>query len=171
MDLRSQLGRGRNHKHLFLFFSIKVVSENPVQPQRRANVKKNYIYKMSHADKLKVLLESKELQCHNTIRKLKKKRKIIKIISVSLSLSTITILSIMASSLILSPLAISILSIISATLVGIDCKFKFQNKSTEIYQHIEKLNRIKLKLEYIKSCNGNLTDRDYEDLFRDCNAF
>jgi len=124
---------------------------------------------MTSTEKLKVLLENKEILCSNKIKKLKKKMKIIKIISVTISLSSILILSTIASTLILSPMVISILSIISATLIGIDFKFKFQNKTFEKKQLIDKLNKIQLKLEYINSCNGNLTEIEYLELFKEFN--
>jgi len=104
---------------------------------------------MTSSDKLKVLLENKKIKCSNKIKKLKKKIKIIKIISVTISLSSIFILSTMASTIILSPIAISILSIISATLIGIYFKFKFHNKAFEKKQLVDKLNKIQIKLEYM----------------------
>ncbi len=130
-----------------------------------------YLYKMTYSEKLATLLQTKEALCSNKIKKLHKRSKILSIISGGISISTILILSVMASPIDLPPLAITVLSIISATLAAVDCKFKLELKSKEMYQHLEKLNRIQLKLQYINSCNGNLTERDYEDLFRDCNAF
>ena len=116
-----------------------------------------------------MLLQDKEAQCCVKVKKLKKISKCIKIISISLSISTIIILSVMASTLVLSPLAVSILSIISASLVAIDFKFKFQNKSREKKQMIEKLNKIHLKLEYINSKNGDLTEQEFNDIFEQFN--
>src|SRR5258708_11951308 len=123
-----------------------------------------------HSEKLKLLLETKELLCSSKIKKLKRKVKIIKIISYSISVSTILIMSIIASSLVLSPVAISILSIISATLLGLDCKFKFENKTSEQKHLINKLDKIQLKLEYINSCNGNLTEQEYNEIFKEFNT-
>ena len=125
---------------------------------------------MSNSDKLKVLLESKELQCTSKIKKLKKRMKIIKIISVSITVSTIIILAIMASTLILSPVVISILSAISAILIGLDVRFKFENKTFEKKKLIEKLNSIQTKLEYVNSCNGNLTEQEFYDIFKEFNT-
>lgn len=79
-------------------------------------------------------------------------------------------MSIMESSLVLSPLIISTLSIISAVLIGIDCKFKFQNKTFEKKKLIEKLNKIQIKLEYVNSCNGDLTEQEYEEIFKEFNV-
>src|SRR6266568_4572262 len=105
---------------------------------------------MSQSEKLKSLLENKESQCNSKIKKLKRRMKIIKIISVSISVTTILILSILASTLVLNPLVISILSIIGAFLTAVDYRFKFQNK-----------------LEYINSCNGNLTAEEYQIIFNE----
>ena len=120
---------------------------------------------MSQSEKLKSLLENKESQCNSKITKLKRRMKIIKIISVSFSVTTILILSILASTLVLNPLVISILSIIGAFLTAVDYRFKFQNKSFEKKQLIEKLIKIQNKLEYINSCNGNLTAEEYQIIF------
>jgi len=95
--------------------------------------------------------------------------KIIKIISVTISLSSIFILSTMASILILSPIAIRILSIIGATLIGIDFKFKFHNKIKK-KQLVAKLKKIHIKLEYVNTCNGNLTEQEYIEIFTEFNT-
>ena len=125
---------------------------------------------MLHSEKLKALLVNKEAVCSNKIKKLKRRIKFIKILSVSISVSTIIILAILASSLVLSPLAVSILAVISGSLVGIDCKFKFENKSFEKKQLIDKLDIIQRKLEYINSCNGGLTEEQYIELFKEFNV-
>src|SRR6266581_177325 len=113
---------------------------------------------MSQSEKLKSLLENKESQCNSKIKKLKRRMKIIKIISVSISVST---------TLVLDPVLISILSIIGAFLTAVDYRFKFQNKSFEKKQLIEKLSKIQNKLEYINSCNGNLTAEEYQIIFNE----
>ena len=122
---------------------------------------------MSQSEKLKSLLENIESQCNSKIKKLKRRMKNLKIISVSISVTTILILSILASTLVLNPLVISILSIIGAFLTAVDHRFKFQNKSFEKKQLIEKLTKIQNKLEYINSCNGNLTEQQYEEIFKE----
>ena len=124
---------------------------------------------MSHSDKLKVLLNNKEIICAQKIKKLKRKMKIIKYFSVTITLSSIIILIIMASTVVLSPAVISSLSIISAILVAIDFKFKFQNKKFEKKKLIEKLSTIQIKLEYVNSRNGNLTEEEYFKIFEDFN--
>ena len=125
---------------------------------------------MSESDKLKILLRDKELQCQTKIKKFKKRMKIMKIISVSISVSTIIILAVTASSLILSPLVVSILSTVSASLLGIDLKFKFENKTGENKRLIDKLSKIQNKLEYVNSCNGDMTEQEYLDIFKEFNT-
>ena len=124
---------------------------------------------MSSSDKLKVLLDNKEIICVQKIKKLKRKMKIIKYFSVTITLSSIIILSIMASSVVLTPAVISVLSIISAILVAIDFKFKFQNKKYEKKKLIEMLSKIQNKLEYVNSCNGNLTEQEFLEIFKEFN--
>ena len=125
---------------------------------------------MSHSDKLKTLLQDKETLCCAKIKKIKKINKIISIFSAAISVTSIVILAILASSLILPPLAASVLPIVSAVLLGIDLKFKFQNKSSEKKRLIEKLNKIHNKLEYINSCNGGLTEEEYFEIFKEFNT-
>jgi len=71
----------------------------------------------------------------------------------------------MGSLLISSLPVISILSIISATLIGVDYKYKFQNE----IQLIEKLTKIQNKVQYVNSCNGNLTEQEYIEIFKEFN--
>ena len=123
---------------------------------------------MSSSEKLKVLLRNKEILFQSKTKKIKNKIKIINVISISIT--TILILSIMASTLILAPTVISILSVISASLIGIDSKFKFQKKTFEKKEFIDKLNKIPIKLEYINSCNGNLTEEEYNKIFEEFNT-
>ncbi len=124
----------------------------------------------SEKEKLRALLESKESQCSAKIKKFKKRMKIMKIISVTISVSTIIILAIMASSLVLSPLVVSILSAVSASLLGIDLKFKFENQTGENKRLIDKLSKIQNKLEYVNSCNGDMTEQEYLDIFKEFNT-
>ena len=49
-------------------------------------------------------------------------------------------------------------------------RFKFANKKLEIRQMIDKLNKIQLKLEYGNSCNGDLTEQEYQEIFKEFNT-
>ena len=120
---------------------------------------------MTHSEKLRALLITKQTECENRINKLKKKRKIINGISISLSFASIITSAIVAIPM--PPLAITLISISSAVLIGINLKFKIENKSFEIKQLLDKLNKIKTKLEYVNSCNGNLTEQEYLEICKE----
>ena len=124
---------------------------------------------MTNSTKLKELLEKKEIECNLKIKKLKKTYNIIKIISVSTSILSILISACIAIT-VLPPLATTLLSVFSGVLVGINMRFKFANKKLEIRQMIDKLNKIQLKLEYVNSKNGDLTEEEYNEIFKEFNT-
>ena len=122
---------------------------------------------------MKTLYENKECECNLKIKKLRMVWKTIKTISITMSIFSILI-SASITTTFLPTMAIGILSICSVVLTGINLKFKFQDKNLEIRRLINKLNKIRLKLEYINyinyinSCNGNLSEHEYQELFREC---
>ena len=59
------------------------------------------------------------------------------------------------------PIVITILAATSAILTTISTKFNFEEKNIQLSRDIEKLNKINKKIDYIISCNGNLTDTEY----------
>ena len=124
------------------------------------------------SEKLKDFLSRKLTESRIIIKKLKRKRKVIKIfyntsiiVSVSISviiasISTITGIPIMT---------VPILSIISGILTGLSAKFNLQNRKIEINNLIEKLNKLQAKLDYVVSCNGDLTQQDYQQIISEFN--
>ena len=64
-------------------------------------------------------------------------------------------------------IVITMLSAASAILTGISARFNFQNKKMEINNLIAKLNKIQSKLDYVISCNGNLTQAEYNEILKD----
>lgn len=119
---------------------------------------------MNISEKTREYLNKKLLECQGKLTKLKRKRRIIKIcyiitvlISIGLS-SAVTVMSTLTVPLIV----VTILSTCSAILTGISARFNFYNKKAEIKALIDKLNRIKAKIEFVLTCNGDLTQADYE---------
>src|SRR5882757_6750260 len=121
---------------------------------------------MSSSEKLKVILQTKEIQCSEKIIKLRKYMKSLKIINVMTSLLSIRISASIATTFLLT-MAISVLSVCSIVLTGVNLRFKFRDKTFEIRQLIDKLSKIENKLQYINSSNGNLTDDEYQDIFKE----
>ena len=57
----------------------------------------------------------------------------------------------------------------SAILTGVSLRFNFQNKKYEINLIIDRLNKIQSKLDYVISCNGDLTTAEYHQILNDFN--
>jgi len=124
------------------------------------------------SEKVKAYLHRKRNDCRKELIKLKRKRKIIKIIYISTVVSSIVISTVVASltSIISVPIiVIAVLSAGSAILTGVSSRFNFQNKKSEINTLIDKLNKIQSKLDYVISCNGDLTTAEYQQILNDFN--
>ena len=124
------------------------------------------------SEKVKRYLERKLQDCRNKLLKLKRKRKRIKILYVSTVVSSIIISTVVVSltGMVSVPIiVITGLSASSAILTGVSARFNFQNKKVEISNLIDRLNKIQSKLDYVISCNGDLTQKEYQDILREFN--
>jgi len=65
------------------------------------------------------------------------------------------------------PIAITVLSIGSMILTGINARINFQDRPVQIKREIEKLNKIQLELDYVVSCNGDLTKEEYQQILNE----
>ena len=123
---------------------------------------------MNVSEKVKVYLNTRLQVCQHKLDKLKRKRKKIKMlyfVTVLLSIITSSVAAVLSSITIVPVIVISVLAAFSAILTGISVRFNFHDKEAEIKGLIEKLNRIKSKLEYVISCNGDLTQAECEQIF------
>jgi len=124
------------------------------------------------SEKVKQYLERKLQDCRTELIKLKRKRKRIKILYVSTVVSSIIISTIVVSltSMVSIPIiVITVLSASSGILTGVGARFNFQNKKVEINNLIDRLNKIQSKLDYVISCNGDLTQKDYQEILTEFN--
>ena len=64
---------------------------------------------------------------------------------------------------------IPILSTVSGVLTALSAKFNLENKKIEMNKLIEKLNILQVKLDYVVSCNGDLTQDEYKQILLDFN--
>jgi SMODS and SLOG-associating 2TM effector domain len=122
------------------------------------------------SEKVKEYLIRKLNDCKHDLIKLKRKKKRIKILYVTTVIASIIISTAVASltSMVFIPaIVITTLSATSAILTGISTRFNFQNKKMELQNLIDKLNKIQSKLDYVISCNGNLTQKEYEEILKD----
>ena len=116
------------------------------------------------SEKVKEYLARKLNDCKHDLVKLKRKKKRIKILYVTTVVASIIISTAVASltSMVFIPaIVITMLSAAIAILTGISARFNFQNKKIQINNLIEKLNKIQSMLDYVISCNGDLTQKEY----------
>ena len=120
------------------------------------------------SEKLKKFLQRKLEETSHKIKKEKRKKRIVQTLSTLTAVISIIIAAIVAS-IALPPLAVSIMCVSSAILTGVNLRFNFQDKTHEIKKLIEKLNKIQAKLDYVISCNGNLTQAAYQEILKEFN--
>jgi len=113
---------------------------------------------------LKLFLENMLDECRALIKKHKKKCKIVKILYISLiTLSIVgnsTVLVLSAATV--PPAVVLCISAMSTITSSVNIKFNLGDLKSKISGNIKKLNVIKDKLDYVVSCNGNLS-RDESD--------
>ena len=121
------------------------------------------------SDKVKEYLERKLNESKIKIKKLKRKRKINKALIIITVGSSLIISAVIAtvSVTIMPPIAITVLSIASMILTGINARINFQDRQVQITREIEKLNKIQGKLDYVVSCNGDITTEEYQQILNE----
>ena len=122
------------------------------------------------SEKVKLFLTKKRELIQVKIKKLKRKRKIIKIVYYLMVVSSISMSTIIASLIgcvDVPAVVITSLSIGSGILTGISAKFNLYDKKLEIKQLIDKLNKLNHTIDYVISCNGNLTQQEYEHILKE----
>ena len=123
------------------------------------------------SEKVKAFLTRKLTESRQKVKKLKRKRTIYNILFITTAGSSIVISVVLAgiSTITMPPVIIVILSISSGILTGISAKFGFQDKKEKLNKEIVKLNKIQSKLDYVISCNGNLTQNKYQEILSEFN--
>ena len=122
-----------------------------------------------HREKVKIFLTSKLEECEKSIIQNKKKYKIIKItyfIMMTTAIIGSTIVSV-GSALVVNPLIFCIISATTAIITAIGFKFNIENVKIELNKKIQHLHKIKDKLDYIISCNGDLTEIECVKILND----
>jgi hypothetical protein len=122
-----------------------------------------------YKNKTKVFLERKLTEYNLKIKKFKRRRKIIKalfvtfiVISVACSTASATVCT-----FVIPPFVIPILSSTSALFAIFSVKFNLEGKKEEITKAIEVLDRVKSKIDYVVSCNGNFAEVEYKNVLRE----
>jgi hypothetical protein len=117
--------------------------------------------------KAKEYLTRKLDELEKKVANLSKKRKLIKILyylSITLSITLTGVITMLAGFAELPLYVIPILSTSSGILTGLSAKFNFEDKSFQYTREIDKLNKLKSKLDYVVHCNGKLTEQEYQQI-------
>ena len=126
-------------------------------------------------DKIKLFLSNKLNECEAKIKEVKRKRRIVKIIYgttiiISISVSTVTAAVSGSFALPLLPtIIITSLSTVGATCIStaISTKFKLRSKKTELNIMITRLDRLKQQINYVVTCNGDLTEHELKNIMKE----
>ena len=120
----------------------------------------------SASEKSKLYFTKKLSEIEIKLKRSKKKKIILQILGSILIIGSMTA-SILISSLAFPPLVVTSLSISSAIMSGASIKMNFSGKSKKISKLLTKLRQLQIKLDYVVSCNGNLTESEYQSILRD----
>ena len=119
-----------------------------------------------YSDKVKLFLSKKLQQSEIKINKIKKNRKLVKalygtsvVVSVVLSTGVAAVTTLFGLPLI-PTIIITIFSSTSAITTTLSTKFNLKGKKEHLNIMIENLNKIRNKLDYVLSCNVNLTEAE-----------
>ena len=124
------------------------------------------------SEKVKTFLGRKLAESQTKLKKLKRKRKYIKILYYTLIILSVTTSGVVVSLTSFAGvpiIAITILSTVSGVLTALSAKFNLENKKTEINKLIEHLCKLQAKIDYVVSCNGDLTQDEYRQILLDFN--
>jgi len=126
-----------------------------------------------YSEKVKLFLCKKLQESEVKINKIKKNRKILKalygtsvVVSVILSTGVAAVTTLFGLPLI-PTIIITIFSSTSAITTTLSTKFNLKGKKERLSVMIENLNKIRNKLDYVLSCNGNLTEAEYKTILNE----
>ena len=117
-----------------------------------------------YKQKAKAFLERHLNEYEIRIKKLKKKRKVIKALFIMLIIISITSSTVCATvaGFTLPPLFIPILSTAAGLSTAFSVKFNLEGEKTKLNKTIDEFDKIKHKIDYVVSCNGNFTEAEYK---------
>ena len=123
---------------------------------------------MDYRNKVKEFLSCKLGECERIITKRKKKNRTIKISYISLITASIvgSSAAILLSSLTVPPIAIGCVSGLTTITSALSIKFNLQDRKNKLEHSIQNLHKIKDKLDYVISCNGNLTEEECDEILK-----
>ena len=121
------------------------------------------------SDKVKEYLNRKLEEKKRKLRKIKRKHRIIKclyggsiVISVVLSITASAMISVLGTTTLI--LCFTTTSAITTTLSTI---FNLKKKNKKLQVMRDELTKLKDRLDYVVSCNGNLSESEYKEILKE----
>ena len=122
-----------------------------------------------YKEKAKAFLEKRLKEYEKKIIKMKRKRKAVKVAFAScISLSVFSSTVCASLTALIPPVAISILTAGGALAAAVSLKFNLKDKKQELNSAICKLERIRKNIDYIISCNGDFTEKEFKEIVANC---
>ena len=124
---------------------------------------------MDLRDKLKVFLNNKINELNKEIKKLNRKNIFVQIVNGTLlviSITSATVITVIAP-LGVAPLIIACVSSLSAVSTAFSMKFNLKNKKEKLSNSIKQLNVLKDRLDYVVSCNGDITEEECNNILKE----
>ena len=122
--------------------------------------------KRTPSEKTRLYLTKKLAEIERKLKRSKKKKVIIQTIGSILIIGSMSA-SVLIASLAFPPIIVTSLSITSAIMSGASIRMNFSAKSKKISKLLTKLNKLQIKLDYVVSCNSDLTEAEYQSMLRD----
>src|SRR5271169_6753917 len=126
-----------------------------------------------YSDKVKMFLSKKLRKSEIKITQIKRNRRIVKalygtsvVASVVLSTGVAAVTTLFGLPL-MPTIIITIFSSASAITTTLSTKFNLKGKRERLSVMIENLNKIRNNLDYVLSCNGNLTEAEYKLILKE----
>ena len=125
------------------------------------------------SENIKLFLDNKLKDCEAKIKKMKRKRKVVKIIygsTIVISVSVSTLAATVSGSFclpLLPTIIITSLSTVGAIATAISTKFNLKNKKEELNNMISRLERLQQQMNYVITCNGDLTEKESNDIVKE----
>jgi len=119
-----------------------------------------------YKSQIKPFLERKLQDYTKKIQKMKKKQKIVKILFINVIILSISCSLVCATlgAFTVPAAIIPVLSTTGALATAISLKFNLEGKKNELNQTICMLDKIKSKIDYVVSCNGDFTEVEFKQI-------
>ena len=119
-----------------------------------------------YKEKAKQFLERRLNEYEIKMKKLRRKRKVVKALFVSLIIISVTssTVCVTAVGFTLPPAIIPIFSGVAALTTTLSLKFNLEGKKQDLNKTINEFDKIRHKIDYVVSCNGNFTEVEYRQI-------